>query len=78
MNNNPDYVFQVTSHELEIPMSNIHIRETTTDSVPNGPPTGASTGTDLNGMAVVVRVKLCMFLYWIVKSSLLIWEASDC
>ena len=37
-------------------MSNIHIRETTTDSVPNGAPTGASTGTDLNGMAVAVRV----------------------
>ena len=57
VNNNQDYAFQVTSHELEIPISNIHIRETTTDSVPNGPPTGASTGTDLNGMAVVVRVQ---------------------
>lgn len=49
------HVFQVASHELGIPMSMIHIKETSTESVPNTAPTGASVATDLNGMAVAVR-----------------------
>ena len=43
---------QVASKVLDIPMEMIHISETSTDKVPNTSPTAASTGTDLNGMAV--------------------------
>lgn len=32
----------------------IHIVETATDKVPNTSPTAASSGSDLNGMAVMV------------------------
>jgi len=44
---------QVASKVLEIPIDFIHITETGTDKVPNTSPTAASTGTDLNGMAVM-------------------------
>ncbi|XP_071455101.1 xanthine dehydrogenase/oxidase-like [Hetaerina americana] len=44
---------QVASRVLEIPEDIIYISETATDKVPNGPPTAASTGSDLNGMAVM-------------------------
>ncbi|XP_048454639.1 aldehyde oxidase 1 [Rhincodon typus] len=45
-------ILQVASHELQIPMSAIHLSETSTGMVPNTSPTAASSGTDLNGMAV--------------------------
>ena len=45
---------QVASKILNVPMSMIHIVETGTDKVPNTSPTAASTGTDLNGMAVKI------------------------
>ena len=45
---------QVASKVLGIPISMIHIAETGTDKVPNTSPTAASTGTDLNGMAVKI------------------------
>ncbi|XP_045474437.1 xanthine dehydrogenase [Harmonia axyridis] len=44
---------QVASSALGIPISDIHISETSTDKVPNTSPTAASTGSDLNGMAVL-------------------------
>ena len=40
---------------LEIPLSRIHISETSTNTVPNTSPTSASVSTDLNGMAVKVN-----------------------
>ncbi len=43
---------QVASKVLGIPIEMIHVMETGTDKVPNTSPTAASTGTDLNGMAV--------------------------
>ena len=44
---------QVASHTLGIDHSKVHILETGTDTVPNTPPTAASAGSDLNGMAVL-------------------------
>ncbi|XP_072339543.1 aldehyde oxidase 1-like isoform X1 [Scyliorhinus torazame] len=45
-------MLQIASHELKIPMSAIHLNETSTGTVPNTSPTAASFSTDLNGMAV--------------------------
>ncbi|XP_067892260.1 aldehyde oxidase 1-like isoform X2 [Heterodontus francisci] len=45
-------IIQIASHELKIPMSSIHLNETSTGMVPNTSPTAASFSTDLNGMAV--------------------------
>ncbi|XP_078085384.1 aldehyde oxidase 1-like isoform X2 [Mustelus asterias] len=45
-------ILQIASHELKIPMSAIHLNETSTGTVPNTSPTAASFSTDLNGMAV--------------------------
>ncbi|XP_066514384.1 aldehyde oxidase 6 [Hoplias malabaricus] len=43
---------QVASRELNVPLSLVHVSETSTSSVPNTTPTAASFGTDANGMAV--------------------------
>nr|DBA27333.1 TPA: hypothetical protein GDO54_011493 [Pyxicephalus adspersus] len=43
---------QVASRALEIPISKIHISETSTNTVPNTSPTAASVSSDLNGMAI--------------------------
>ncbi|KAJ8045585.1 Xanthine dehydrogenase/oxidase [Holothuria leucospilota] len=45
-------IIQVASRALGIPKERVHISETSTDKVPNTSPTAASTGSDLNGMAV--------------------------
>ncbi|ESO98492.1 hypothetical protein LOTGIDRAFT_226623, partial [Lottia gigantea] len=45
-------MIQVASGTLGIPTNKIHIIETGTNTVPNTSATAASTGTDLNGMAV--------------------------
>lgn len=49
-------MLQVASRALEIPMDKIHISETATDKVPNTSPTAASSGSDINGMAVLVTL----------------------
>ncbi|KAG8239011.1 hypothetical protein J437_LFUL005068 [Ladona fulva] len=46
-------MLQVASRALQIPESMIHISETSTDKVPNTSATAASSGSDLNGMAVL-------------------------
>ena len=46
-------MIQVAAGTLGISDSKIHIMETSTDKVPNTPPTAASAGSDLNGMAVL-------------------------
>uniref|UniRef100_A0A672MZ23 Aldehyde oxidase 1 n=1 Tax=Sinocyclocheilus grahami TaxID=75366 RepID=A0A672MZ23_SINGR len=51
---------QVTSRELNIPASLIHISETSTQCVPNTCSSAASFGTDANGMAVK---DACQILY---------------
>ncbi|KAM4023680.1 aldehyde oxidase-like [Anomaloglossus baeobatrachus] len=45
-------ITQVASRELEIPVSSVHVVETSTGSVPNTITSGGSMGTDVNGMAV--------------------------
>jgi len=47
-------MIQIASRVLEIPTHKIHTNQTNTDIVPNTSPTAASTGSDLNGMAVLV------------------------
>ncbi|KAJ8911677.1 hypothetical protein NQ315_005756 [Exocentrus adspersus] len=51
-------MIQVASRELDIPVEKIHISETATDKVPNTSPTAASSGSDLNGMAVMEACKI--------------------
>lgn len=46
-------MIQVASRALEIPASLIHIADTRTDKVPNTSPSAASSGSDLNGMAIL-------------------------
>ena len=43
---------QVVSTELGVPMSRIRVADTCNDKVPNGIPTGGSSGADLNGNAL--------------------------
>ncbi|NP_001266744.1 aldehyde oxidase-like [Ochotona princeps] len=45
-------LIQVVSRELKIPMSNIHLRGTSTETVPNTNGTGGSVTAELNGLAV--------------------------
>ncbi|XP_058820273.1 xanthine dehydrogenase [Topomyia yanbarensis] len=51
-------MIQVAATTLKIPFERIHISETATDKVPNTPPTAASAGSDLNGMAVMNACKI--------------------
>ncbi|EFA09973.1 Xanthine dehydrogenase-like Protein [Tribolium castaneum] len=51
-------MIQVASRMLEIPVDKIHTVETATDKVPNTSPTAASSGSDLNGMAVMEACKV--------------------
>ncbi|KAM3917313.1 aldehyde oxidase-like [Leptodactylus fuscus] len=45
-------ITQIASRELQIPISDVHVVETNTASVPNTMVSGGSLGTDVNGMAV--------------------------
>lgn len=47
-------MIQVASKALEIPIEKIHTRGYSSDIIPNTSPTAASTGSDLNGMAVLI------------------------
>merc|ERR1719474_1526691 len=51
-------MIQVAAGTLGISDNKIHIMETSTDKVPNTPPTAASAGSDLNGMAVLEACKI--------------------
>lgn len=53
-------VLQVAASVLKIPIERIHIQETSTDKVPNTSPTAASTGSDLNGAAVLNACNILM------------------
>ena len=48
-------MIQVASRVLKVNPDKIHISETATDKVPNTSATAASAGSDLNGMAVMVK-----------------------
>ncbi|NP_001295373.1 aldehyde oxidase [Callithrix jacchus] len=45
-------MIQVASRELRMPMSNVHLRGTSTETVPNANISGGSVVADLNGLAV--------------------------
>nr|XP_021510777.1 aldehyde oxidase [Meriones unguiculatus] len=45
-------IIQVVSRELRMPMSSVHLRETSTETVPNTNASGGSVVADLNGLAV--------------------------
>ncbi|KAL9964447.1 hypothetical protein ACROYT_G028091 [Oculina patagonica] len=45
---------QIAARCFSIPVSKIHLSETSTNTVPNATPTAASASTDLNGMAVKI------------------------
>ncbi|XP_012866062.1 PREDICTED: aldehyde oxidase [Dipodomys ordii] len=45
-------MIQVASRELKMPMSNVHLRGTSTETVPNTNISGGSVVADLNGLAV--------------------------
>ncbi|TEA29022.1 hypothetical protein DBR06_SOUSAS17610030, partial [Sousa chinensis] len=45
-------MIQVASRELRMPLSNIHLRGTSTETVPNANISGGSVVADLNGLAV--------------------------
>lgn len=45
-------MIQVAAEVLQIPSEKIHITETSTDKIANAAPIAASSGSDLNGMAV--------------------------
>ena len=50
---------QVAARSFGIPVSKIHISETSTNTVANTSPTAASASSDLNGMAVKVNLLTC-------------------
>lgn len=50
---------QVASRELRMPLSSVHLRGTSTETVPNANLSGASMVADMNGLAVKVRSLLC-------------------
>lgn len=60
---------QVTSRALDIDPSLIHISETATDKVPNTGATAASSGSDLNGMAIIVSYPQLYIISILVTSS---------
>lgn len=45
----------MASRELRMPLSNVHLRGTSTETVPNANISGGSVVADLNGLAVKVR-----------------------
>lgn len=45
-------MIQVVSRELKMPMANVHLRGTSTETVPNANVSGGSVVADLNGLAV--------------------------
>ncbi len=45
-------MLQICSHDLGVPLERIRQMPTSTEKVPNTPPTAASSGSDLNGAAV--------------------------
>ncbi|XP_014399974.1 PREDICTED: aldehyde oxidase 4-like, partial [Myotis brandtii] len=53
-------MIQVASRELNIPVSYIHLSETSTVTVPNASITAASMGTDINGRAVQNACQILM------------------
>jgi xanthine dehydrogenase/oxidase len=49
---------QLAAHALSLPLSRIRVAESNTEIVPNTVGTGASTGTDLNGGAIIEACRI--------------------
>jgi xanthine dehydrogenase/oxidase len=45
-------MLQVAAKVLRVSLDKFHLNDTSTETIPNAPPTGGSTGTDINGHAV--------------------------
>jgi xanthine dehydrogenase/oxidase len=46
-------VLQVAAHALRVPLSSVHLHDTSSAKIPNASPTAASVGSDLYGMATL-------------------------
>lgn len=60
-------IAQIVAHEFQIDVDRVRVTASTTEKVPNAPPTAASAGTDLNGQAArlaarEIRNRLTEFL----------------
>ena len=69
-------MIQVASRGLQIPASKIHIQQTSTETIANASPTGGSTGTDINGAAVLDACNILSKRLLPYKKSGTSWE--DC
>ena len=67
---------QVASRALQIPSSKIHIKQTSTETIANASPTGGSTGTDINGAAVMNACNILLQRLLPYKNKNTTWE--DC
>jgi len=67
---------QIAASELGLPLHKVHLSATNTSKVPNTSPTAASSGTDLNGMAVLDAVQTLKKRLFPVAKSLL--DCPDC
>ena len=67
---------QVAAQTLDIPHEKVHCVETSTDKVPNTPPTAASAGSDLNGAAVLEACRSLSRRLAPYRAKNLDWEAA--
>ncbi|EDL00071.1 aldehyde oxidase 3-like 1 [Mus musculus] len=76
-------MLQVASRELKIPLSYLHICETSTTTVPNTIATAASVGADVNGRAVQIeaafekRISLSATGYFRGYKAFMDWEKGE-
>lgn len=75
---------QIAAAELGISIGRVKVNATNTSKVPNTPPTAASTGTDMNGMAVKqaietlkARIAECVAVMFNEKDPAVITEKTD-
>ncbi len=61
----------VCAHELGVPVERVRVMNTATDKVPNTSATAASSGSDLNGMAVKAACETLRERLWPVAAKLL-------
>lgn len=69
---------QVVSRELKMPMSNVHLRGTSTETVPNANVSGGSVVADLNGLAVKVKLTVVTSKSLALSESMTWVELSRC
>lgn len=67
----------MASRELKLPMSYVHICETSTALVPNTIATAASIGSDVNGRAVQVSPLVSLLGHFYHISNFLSWRQTQ-